>query len=184
MIKIILLSITYILFLSACSYSISSINGKSITYSIKDIDIKSKQYKTYNYYKKTYQWAKITTKVNDPNNKWLVPEFDFENFTKNTIKQYLGKQGIKYSKDSADITVSFGLNINMAAHKYLLFGDADGNVAIPAPKGALTIIITNKKTNTVIWTAWASSDFKQLDKVIAKKRMEYAISEMFNKFPN
>ena len=184
MIKTILLSITCILFLSACSHSVSYVDGEIITYPTKDIDFKSKQYATYNYYKKTYQWAKTTTKVNAPDNKWLIPELDFENFTKNTIKQYLGKQGLKYSKDSADITVSFGLNINMAAHKYLLFGDADGNVAIPSPKGALTIVITNKKTNTLIWTAWASSDYKQLDKVIAKKRMEYAISEMFNKFPN
>ena len=184
MIKIILLSITGILFLSACSHSVSYIDGKIITYSTKDINVKSKQYETYSYYKKTYQWAKATTKVNDPNNKWLPPEFDFEDFTKNTIKQKLEKQGLKYSNDSADIIISFGIDINMAAHKYYLFGDADGNFVVPAPKGALTIVITNKKTNSVVWTAWASSDYKQLDKVIAKKRMEYAISEMFKKFPD
>jgi len=184
MLKIISLTILGLLFLNACSHSLSYVDGNIVRYPTKDIKVNSKQYKTYSYDKKTYQWAKAATKINDPDSKWSTPEYDFESFTKKTIKQNMKKKGMKYSNDSADIIISFGIDINMAAQKYFLFGNSDGNLAAPAPKGALTIVVANKKSNAVIWTAWATADYKKLDKQIAKKRMEYAISEMLAKFPN
>lgn len=171
MIKTILLSITATLFLSACA-------------STEDISTHTSERKTYNYKEKTYQLLLETTKINDPNNKWHVPNFDLENFIKNTINNELKKRGLKHSNTQADIIVSYGFDINMTSRKLKLFGSAEKGFFINKPKGALTIIITNQKTNETLWLAWAKSEVKQLDTETAKKRIEYAIVEMFKKFPN
>ena len=42
----------------------------------------------------------------------------------------------------------------------------------------------NQKNGDVLWAAWAKSKYKKLEESIAKKRMEYAISKMFEKLPN
>ena len=171
MIKTILLSTTTILFLSACA-------------STEDISTHTSERKTYNYKDKTYQLSQETTKINDPNNKWQAPDFDLENFIKNVIHNELKKHGLKHSSTQTDIIISYGIDVNMASRKLKLFGSAEEGFFINKPKGALSIIIRSKKTNEALWLAWANSQYKQLETGTAKKRIEYAISEMFKKLPD
>lgn len=184
MIKATVLSILCVLLLNSCSHSLSYSDGKIIRYPTKDISIKKNEYEKYNYQGKKYQIIASEIKLNDPNNKWTTPEFDFNTFAKATIRNELNNIGLKQSNKPPDILVTYGFDINMAAIKIKLFDDSDGNFVLNVPKGALNVIIINQKNGDVLWAAWAKSKYKKLEESIAKKRMEYAISKMFEKLPN
>jgi len=171
MIKKLLLLITGVLYLSSCAAT-------------KDVDIQTSERMSYNYNEKNYQFLEKNIKINDPNNRWQTPDFDLGNIVTRAVNNELKKRGLKHSNTQADIIISYGIDINMAARKLKLFGSEEKGYFIDTPKGALTIIISNKKTNETLWIAWAKAQYKQLEKLDAKKRIEYAIAEMFIKFPN
>jgi len=159
------------LFLSAC------------TYTTEDIRMHEREHETYNYQGKTYQFLE-KIKVHDPDNKLKIPEFDINNFVKSTISNKLKEIGLKQSTAQADIIISYGIDIDMNASKFNLFGNSKDGFMINKPKSALTIVISNKKNNVILWSAWVNAQYKQLETEVAKKRIEYAISELFKKFPN
>lgn len=169
--KSIILIISSVLFLSACAQT------------TKDITTHTHKHKSYNYKDKTFQFLKVKTQVNDPDNKLQASGFEFESYIKKTIYEELKKLGLKQSSSQADITVSYGIDVNMAARKFNLFGNAEEGFLTNKPKSALTIIITNKKSHEVLWEAWTNAQYKQRETEVAKKRIEYAISELFKEFP-
>lgn len=64
---------------------------------------------------------------------------------KHAINNEFKKRGLKQSNTQADIIISYGIDINMAARKLKLFGSEEKGFYIDTPKGALTIIISSEK---------------------------------------
>ncbi len=168
--KSIILIISCVLFLSACAYT------------TKDITTHTNEHKSYIYKEKTFQFLEVKTQLNDPDNKFQTSGFELGNFVKQTINKELIKHGLKHSSSDADIIVSYGIGINMTAQSFNLFGNKEEGFLTNKPKGALTIIISNKKSHEVLWEAWTNAQYKQLETEVAKKRIKYAISELFKEF--
>lgn len=183
-----LLFIISIFTLSACQHAEIADDSKTHVYPTDDIVIDSKVHKQHHYKGNTYQWTGANFEVNDPNGVWQAPEFDYDAYISSTIKKELTNFGLRES-DSAVITFSYGINLNMAAIKLKNYISDDGSetneqLVFQIPESAFTIIISDKSSKEILWTGWAKSDYRNLKPEIATKRVDYAIREILKRLPS
>lgn len=179
-------TIRYLLTLSLIFFQQFSVAESSSPYNFPtdDISIDSKQYHEYNYTGKSYQWIDASYAVRNPQGKWQAPEFDFAPYITSSIIARLNALKLKQLASDSDILITYSMDLNLAAIKIMNFSDTDQQLIFRIPQGALTIIVSDAKTNALLWTGWANADYKNLTPETAKQRLNYAIAEIFKRFPD
>ena len=185
--KTALILVINIFLLSACQHAETTGDNNTQFYPTDDIVIGSKIHKKHYYRGNTYQWGGANIEINDPNGVWNAPEFDYDTYISSAIEKELAKFGLSES-DSAEITFSYGINLNMAAIKLKNYVSDDGNetnerLVFQIPESAFSIIISNKATKEILWTGWAKSDYQSLEPEIATKRIDFVIREIIKRLP-
>ena len=170
--------------LIGCQQATKVDDSKAVIFPKDDIKVDSKVFESYDYAGKAYSWGGSDISINDPSGKWVAPDFDFDLVISENIKQELKKHGLQESKKEYDLVVSYGLNINMAAIRSKSFEGIDERLVLNIPEGALTIVIVNRLNDKMVWMGWANADYKKQSADIARERINYAVSAIFNKFPN
>ncbi len=164
-----------VLNLTACEHA----TKESTTYPVDDIKVTTNTYSFYKYKQKSYEWADVVQAINDPEGRWTAPEFDVKRHIKKSIKEELNKYELNEVSTSADIRIAYGIGFDMTTLNLKNYSEIKPNMSL----AALTIAIVDKKTRKVIWMATANGEYKKLEAEIAKKRVDYAIKEMFKRFP-
>lgn len=178
--KITLVTVASIFFLSACDTVTKSDSIKA--FPTKDIKVQAREHVKYSYQGKTYHWSGSLTIVNDPEGKWIAPAYDTDALVAKMIRKQLSKQGLSEAKEMADIVVAYGIGFDMNAINLKSYTDIDKGLKTSST-GTLVIVLADRHTKNVLWVASAEAEYKNLEPNIAKKRIKYAIEQVFKRFP-
>ncbi|MEN8107422.1 MAG: DUF4136 domain-containing protein [Pseudomonadota bacterium] len=134
---------------------------------------------------KTYTWLESAQIVNDPFGQWEPPDFDADSVVKKQVDRELGKRGMTLAGTDPDLQVFFVAGIDMVDPVWR----EDPDRALPTlqnvPKGALLVVLIDGATRVPVWVGVAGAEIrKQQEPGTARKRLEYAIIEMFRQFPD
>jgi len=134
---------------------------------------------------KTYAWLGAAAIMYDPEGRWEPPNIDLDAEIKYQIDSNLRKRGITEVAMQPDLIVAYAAGIDMTALK--LSEDAETKLPIlkNVPKGALAVILIDSGTGEPVWVGVAQGDIKEDPPVdVVKKRLSYAVDQMFKKLPN
>jgi len=135
---------------------------------------------------KTYAWLGSAGVLLDPEGKWKPADFDIDaEITFLIDKELRGRKMLETDK-KPDLIVSYVLGINMAALKKKMDPKTEIEILKNVPQGALIVALVDTESGFIIWAASATAEIKNQGSEgseRAKKRLEYAISQMFKQLP-
>ncbi|MCK5722137.1 MAG: DUF4136 domain-containing protein [Gammaproteobacteria bacterium] len=181
--KNIILSITALLFIFVTN-NVAYADTRS--FSTKDIKIETELHNEFSYKGKAYQWSDLNKNnvlINDPDNNWVNPKFDFNAFVSTNIQKQLEKLGMEKSNTNADIVVSYAIGID-AENSNNNSQSKEKHNSKKVSESALVIIIVSKKAKKILWVGTAKIENKKRIESASKKRIQYITGELFKNFPN
>lgn len=179
--KITLVAISSFFLLTACDTAVK--DSSASAFPTEDIKVEAREHAQYNYKGKTYLWSGSLAVVNDPEGKWVTPTFNVDELAASIIRKELANQGLNESPESADVVVAYGVGIDMAVLNLKSYADSKTKGLQEAAEGSLVIVLADKNTQDVLWIASAQAEYKKLAPDVAKKRIKFAIKEIFKRFP-
>ena len=133
---------------------------------------------------KSYAWAGSAAIINDPNGQWEPPAFNADAEIKFLIDRELRKRGMSESAGNPDLFVSFGAGIDMDALEFKIEPVTKIGTLTNVPKGALLVALIDSESGFVIWAGTATGDVQENpDAQTAKKRLDYAVTQLLKKLP-
>jgi len=132
---------------------------------------------------KTYQWLAEAAVLNDPDGTWEPPAFDANAEIKYLIDGALRKRGMSEASMDPDMYVAYAAGVDMAALVSKVDEKTKMETLENVPASGLVVMMIDAQTTATAWVGVATADMKNEKPDIAKKRLEYAIKEMFNKLP-
>jgi hypothetical protein len=133
----------------------------------------------------TYAWLSSAAILYDPEGKWEPPGFDADAEIKFLIDRELTKRGMTEDSANPDMTVTFAAGIDMSSMEIDI--DPESNMAMldNVPLGALVVILGDTNTDLIIWGGLATAEIQENPgQETIKKRLEYAVTQMFKQLPN
>jgi hypothetical protein len=132
---------------------------------------------------KTYGWLGSIGIVTDPEGTWEPPQFDADAEIVFLMNRELRGRGMTETDSDPDMLVAYALGVDMSALK--IKQDPEHKLATleNVPQTALVVALIDTDTEFVIWASIATGEYKNLEPQVAKQRLEYAITKMFNKLP-
>jgi hypothetical protein len=132
----------------------------------------------------TYTWLGSAAIVYDPEGKWEPPEFDADAEIKFLIDRELGKRGMTEDSVNPDMVVAFAAGIDMDSMEIDIDPKSNLTMLENVPLGALAVIMVDTKTGMAIWGGVATADIQENpSQETIKKRLDFAVSQMFKKLP-
>ena len=164
--------------------SLSLILSGCVSVPTSDIEIETgadpkANFKAY----KTYAWLGSAQILNDPQGKWEPPGFDADAIITALIDRELTKRGKVETDSYPDMFVAYALGVDMDTIKIKKDRAANVEVLENVPSGALAVVLIDPDTEFVTWAGVAVAELRNLGDEIAKKRLNYAITQMFKEFP-
>jgi len=132
---------------------------------------------------KTYAILGSAEILNDPEGKWEPLGFDADAEIAFLINKELRKLGKSESSDNPDMLVAYALGADTAMMKFKDDPETKVRILENVPQGALVIALMDPVTELVTWAAVAVGDLQNQGDDIAKKRLNYTVTEMFKKLP-
>ena len=133
---------------------------------------------------KTYAWLGTAEIVNDPDGLWEPPQFDADAQLKFLIDRELGERGMSENTTNPDMIVAFATGIDMEALKLQENPESKMSVLENVPQAALLVILIDAETGFVIWVGQAEAELSENPSGdIVRKRLDYAVTEMFKLLP-
>ena len=133
----------------------------------------------------TYAWQSSAAIVYDPEGKWEPPGFDADAEIKFLIDRELTKRGMTEDSANPDMTVIFAAGIDMSSMEIDIDPESNLTMLENVPLGALVVILKDTNTGLVIWGGWATAEIQENPgQETIKKRLEYAVTQMFKQLPN
>lgn len=134
---------------------------------------------------KTYAWLETAEIVNDPAGQWEPPQFDADAEVTRLVNGELRKRGITEVTSNPELLVTFVAGIDMESIE-LREDPKDEKLETlqNIPKGALVVMLADAGARVPVWAGVATADVAQQTSSNAmRKRLDYAISEMFKGLP-
>ncbi len=165
--------ISYVVFISGCA---------TVTQDIK-VNAEADPMARISGYK-TYAWLGSAAIMYDPAGQWEPPNFDADMEIKLLIDRELRKRGKLATSSRPDMIVAFAAGIDMTVLKLKENPETKTKILKNVPKGALVVAFVDASTGYVIWVGEAIGNIqeKPTDDVV-RKRLDYAVSKMFNLLP-
>ena len=172
--KIIVLTLAVALFATACNSE------------FKDIKVAAESetgFSMTNY--ETYAWLGSAQIMHDELGQWEPPEeIDADVEIRSLIDKRMTKQKMKIDESNPDLIIGYAAGIDlgvMVATEDLKSGAIDIK---QTPKGALLILFIDARTGDLVWLGQATANVKiKPKKGQAKRRLNYAVKEMFKLLP-
>ena len=134
---------------------------------------------------KTYSWIGSAAILNDPEGRWEPPDFDADAELIFLINRELRAQGMSETRVDPDLLVFYGAGIDMASVDIKIDPATDTEEFSNVPRGALLVVLVDSETEAALWGGVATAEIKQdPDPEVVRKRLDYAIRTMFQRFPN
>ena len=133
---------------------------------------------------KTYAWLGAAAIVNDPHGQWEPPQFDADGEIKFLIDHELRKRGITENRAGPDLVIAFAAGIDMEALGLKVNTETKMDMLENVPQGGLVVVMIDSESGFVIWAGVATAENQESpDTQTVKARLDYAVTQMFNKFP-
>lgn len=131
---------------------------------------------------KTYAWIGSAQIINDPRGQWEPPQLDADAEIRWLIDRELRERGFTEVNANPDLLVGFAAGINMEALELVKDPEKKTDMLKNVPKGALVVVLADAATRVPVWLGTATGDIQEKPDVeTARKRLDYAVSEMFGK---
>jgi hypothetical protein len=132
---------------------------------------------------KSYAWLASVGILVDSEGHWEPPKFDADAEIEFRINEALRKRGINQVNSEPDLYAVYALGVDMDALKVKTDPETRLNSLENIPQTGLVVMLIDAETGFVTWVSIATGELKNLDPETAKKRLEYAVNEMFRDFP-
>jgi PBP1b-binding outer membrane lipoprotein LpoB len=148
-----------------------------------DVDVQAAPGVSVNKYK-TYAWVGTAQILNDPRGQWEPRNFDADAEIQYLIDRELRKRGISQVDRNPDILVAYIAGVDMEALELKEDPKQDMEVLQNNPKGTLVVLFISPVNGKALWAGVAVADVEgKRSSEDTKKRLDYAVSEMFRKLP-
>lgn len=132
---------------------------------------------------KSYAWLGSAGILNDPEGKWEPLNFDADSEIVFLINRELRNRGMTETSSGPDLIVAYALGVDMAALKLKEDPETKLSTLENVPQGALLLVLIDAETGFAVWASRAHAEVQNVDSETSKKRLDYAITEMFKKLP-
>ena len=128
----------------------------------------------------SYTWLGSASILYDPEGQWEQPDFDADAEIKFLIDRELREHGMAESSSNPDVIVAFAAGIDMSTMEIKTDPESELKTLENVPSGALTVILIDAQTGLAIWVGVATGEVQQNpDQEVTKKRLDYAVTQMF-----
>ena len=128
----------------------------------------------------SYTWLGSASILYDPEGQWEQPDFDADAEIKFLIDRELREHGMAESSTNPDVIVAFAAGIDMSTMEIKTDPESELKTLENVPSGALTVILIDAQTRLAIWGGVATGEVQQNpDQEVTKKRLDYAVTQMF-----
>ena len=133
----------------------------------------------------TYTWLGSATIVYDPDGKWEPPQFDADAEIKFLIDRELRARGMIENSANPDMIVGFAAGVDMDSMEIDIPPESNLVALKGLPLGTLVVVLIDAKSKSAIWGGTASAEIQQNpSQETIKKRLDFAVTQMFKKLPN
>lgn len=132
---------------------------------------------------RTYSWVGSAQILSDPEGKWEPLGFDADSEITALVDRELAKRGMVQSDTMPDMLVAYALGIDTELMKFKDDPESQVRVLENVPQGALVIMMVDPETEFVTWAGIAVAELQNQGDDVAKKRLNYTITEMFKQLP-
>ena len=134
---------------------------------------------------RSYAWAAAAAIVRDPERQWTPTNLDIGGEIMFLVDRELRARGMTAAAHSPDVLVIYAVGVDMKALDVVVDPDDQTERFAQVPKGGLMIILADPDSRRVMWVGGALADLAEEPTVeLQKKRLDYAITTMFKKFPH
>jgi hypothetical protein len=161
------------------------ISGCASTTLTKDIDVDTQSAPGVDINKfKSYAWIATAQILNDPQGQWEPRAFDADAEIQFLIDRELRKRAVSQVDLNPDMLVAYIAGVDMEALELKEDPKQDMEVLQNNPKGALAVLFISPVNGKTLWAGVAVANVEgKRSSEDTKKRLDYAISEMFRKLP-
>jgi len=161
------------------------ISGCATTTLTKDIDVDTQAAPGVDINKfESYAWIATAQILNDPQGQWEPRAFDADAEIRFLIDRELRKRGVSEVERNPDMLVAYIAGVDMEALELKQDPKQDMEVLQNNPKGALAVIFISPVNGKALWAGRAVANVEgKRSSEETKKRLDYAVSEMFGKLP-
>ena len=161
------------------------ISGCASTTLTEDIDVDAQAATGVDINKfKSYAWVATAQILNDPQGQWEPRAFDADAEIQFLIDRELRKRGFSQVELGPDMLVAYIAGVDMEALELKQDPKQEMEVLQNSPRGALAVIFISPINGKALWAGVATANVQaQRSGEDSKKRLEYAVSEMFSKLP-
>ena len=131
---------------------------------------------------KSYAWLGSAAIVFDEKGQWEPPQFDADAEIKFLIDRELRAHGMTEDSVTPDLIIAYAAGIDMDSMEIKTDPENDLEVLENVPVGALTVVLVDAETGLAIWAGVATAEIQENPTAeTTKKRLDYAVSKMFEK---
>ena len=161
------------------------VSGCASTTLTKDIDVDTQAAPGVDINKfKSYAWIATAQILNDPQGQWEPRNFDADAEIRHLIDRELRKRNVSQVDRNPDMLVAYIAGVDMEALELKEDPQQDMEVLQNNPKGALAVLFISPVNGKALWAGVAVSNVEgKRSSEETKKRLDYAVSEMFRKLP-
>jgi hypothetical protein len=134
---------------------------------------------------KSYSWLGSAAIVFDARGQWEPPQFDADAEIKFLIDRELRDHGMTEDSVNPDLIVAFAAGIDMDSMDIKADPASGLDMLTNVPLGGLSVILLDAETGNAIWIGVATAELRQNPTPeSSKKRLDFAVSEMFARLPH
>jgi hypothetical protein len=170
--------------LAVVAIAVVLLSGCTSTSQFKDIEITTEaDPKTDLSGYTTYTWAAAAALISDPDREWTPVNLDIGAAIRFAVDRELRSKGLTEVVSAPDMLVIYAVGVDMKALNVTI--DEDNVERFEeVPKGGILILLVDPESRRAIWAGSAVAELlEEPDQELTEKRIDYAISEMFDDFP-
>ena len=134
---------------------------------------------------KSYAWLGSAAILFDDQGRWEPPQFDADAEIKFLIDRELRAHGLTEDSVNPDMIVLYAAGIDMDTMDVKTDPESGLEVLEDAPMGALSVILIDATTGLAVWAGVATANIQENPTPeTTKKRLDYAVSKMFDDLPH
>ncbi len=172
-------------YLFLCFFTLSAITGcapLSVTSDIS-IEVDYDQGADLDSYK-TFTWMGTLLSLNDPEGRWQPRDYSLTDLAEKAIEMELTIRGITRTNAQPDLKVLYAIGVDMVPEAGSPEEEKRNELVKALPRGALGVFLLDSTTGLRVWAGVASGNVMETpDRETSTRRIEYALKEMFRKFP-
>lgn len=131
----------------------------------------------------TYGWLLTIDRLKDSEGRWKPPAFDTNAEIVHQVNNALRKRGMSETSSNPDMLVAFAAGTDMDALKVQQNPDTRIATLEKVPQVGFVVVLVDPQTEFVTWVGVATGEIRNLDEAAAKKRIAYAVKNMFKELP-